>query len=82
MGYHTSCHVVLNAFNMTTNNSAIAIDMTPDTDIIRFALHQPTTFYENDSFILDRNCETRTLKETFKREDKSKICVFDNSKSD
>jgi len=38
--------------------------------------------YENDSFILDRNCETRTLKETLKKEDKSKLCVFDDSKSD
>jgi hypothetical protein len=28
---------------MTTNNLAIAIDMTSATDIIRFALRQPTT---------------------------------------
>ena len=30
-------------------------------------------FYENDSFILDRNCETRTLKETPKKKIRAKF---------
>jgi len=30
-------------------------------------------FYENDSFILDRNCETRTLKETLKKKIRAKF---------
>jgi hypothetical protein len=61
-----SCRIAFSSSNRTTNNSAIAIDTTSATDMIYFAsVNRP--FYENDSFILDRNCETRTLKETLKR---------------
>ena len=39
-------------------------------------------FYENDSFILDRNCETRTLKETLKKKIRANFVYLTNSKSD
>jgi len=59
-----SCHAVLSPSNMTTNNFAIAIDTISATDLLTLpSVNRP--FYENNSFILDRNCETRTLKETF-----------------
>jgi hypothetical protein len=38
-----SCHVALPPSNMTTNNSAIAIDTTSATDMIHLAFRQPTT---------------------------------------
>jgi len=50
---------------MTTNNSAIAIDMTFVMDNANSASANEVPLHENDSFILDRNCETRTLEETF-----------------
>jgi hypothetical protein len=37
-----SCHVALPPSNMTTNNSAIAIDTTSATDMIHLAFRQPT----------------------------------------
>ncbi len=45
---------------------------------LRYGHHSPCppsnrSFYENDSFILDRNCETRTLKETLKKKIRAKF---------
>jgi len=61
----TTDNFVLPINMTTTNNSAIAIDMTFVMDNANSASANEVPLHENDSFILDRNCETRTLEETF-----------------
>jgi len=72
-----SCRIAFSSSNRTTNNLAIAIDTTSSTDMIHLTFRQPTTLTKTTALF-----STETAKQNFKREDKSKFCVFDNSKSD
>ncbi len=68
---------------MTTNNFTIAIEVTFAVDIIRFASVNGLFFILQKQQLYSRQkLRNRTLEEDILEEDKSKICVFDNSKSD
>jgi hypothetical protein len=64
-----------------TNNSAIAINMTSAMDIIRFALRQPTILQKRQLYSRQK-LGNKNFRRNILKEDKSKICVFDNSKSE
>ncbi len=72
MVYHTSCHVAPtpSTWRLTTSPSP-SIRSPLWTWFTLPSVNRP--FYENDIFILDRNCETRTLKETLKKKIRAKF---------